>query len=232
MKKSPNSSNNLYQSIGKYHVIILVLLVLCVILMYTCIGILVFKSGPDKQDPAYDHVTLPECNCACHEVQETEEVVTEDISIDLVEEANDPPIEEEFTQEQIIDKTVEDICKLYTKVDPYIVKSMIWHESRYNPNAKSSGGAIGLMQIVPKWHKDRMDYHGVTDLTDIYGNILVGIDYLNDLYRLNGSDTALVLMLYNMNHTKAREMYANGQISSYAKSVMERAERLRNGEIA
>lgn len=229
MKKSPNSSDNLYGTLLALDICILILLI---ILGYACINLFVSKGTHVEETPAYEHETIPECNCACHEIQETEEVVTEDISIDLVEEADDPPPEEELTQEQIIDKTVEDICKLYTKVDPYIVKSMIWHESRYNPNAKSSGGAIGLMQVVPKWHKDRMDYHGVTDLTDIYGNILVGVDYLNDLYRLNGSDTALVLMLYNMNHTKAYEMHANGQISSYAKSVMERAEQLRNGELS
>lgn len=72
---------------------------------------------------------------------------------------------------------------IYTDVDPLLVKAIIYHESRFDPDASnSSGGTIGLMQISPKWHTNRADDLGVS-LTDPYGNILVGCDILNELYK-------------------------------------------------
>lgn len=195
-------------------------------------AMIIHFTTPVKNDgiPQPEHevpTIIYQCDC------NHDDEVQEDISIDMSIVSEAPPPEEPLTEEEQINLYVDEICKLYTSVDPYLVKSMIWHESRYNPNCKSSAGAIGLMQVIPKWHRDRMEHHGVTDLTDPYGNILVGVDYLNDLYRTNGSDkTALVLMLYNMSHTKAYELYESGQISSYAKSVMDRAEKLRSGEIS
>lgn len=36
-------------------------------------------------------------------------------------------------------------------LDPFIVSALIYHESRYQPEAKSKAGACGLTQVIPKY---------------------------------------------------------------------------------
>lgn len=126
-----------------------------------------------------------------------------------------------------IEQDVLDICKHYPNVYPELVHSIIWYESRYNSSSVSKSGCVGLMQVSPKWHKERAARLGVTDLYDQYGNILVGVDYLNDLYRYNGEDWELALMLYSMDNKKARQLYALGMTTTYVDSVIHRAYELR-----
>lgn len=127
-----------------------------------------------------------------------------------------------------IEGYVLDICKRYPDVSPEMVHSVIWHESRYDASSKNSNGTcVGLMQISTKWHKQRAEKLGVTDLFDPYGNILVGVDYLNDLYQYNGKDWNLALMLYSMDNKKARAMYAKGEITNYVSSVIHKEYELR-----
>lgn len=130
----------------------------------------------------------------------------------------------------MIDSYIEAICANYT-IDPELVKSVVWHESRYNPDATSNHGVdVGLMQVSKRWHGKRALELGVLDMQDAYGNLVVGIDYLDELIRLN-KDTSLALMVYNMGPAKASELWANGKISGYAKSVMARARKLNSGGI-
>lgn len=127
-----------------------------------------------------------------------------------------------------IEGYILDICKRYPNVSPEMVHSVIWHESRYDASSKNSNGTcVGLMQISTKWHKQRAEKLGVTDLFDPYGNILVGVDYLNDLYQYNGKDWNLALMLYSMDNKKAREMYSKGEITNYVSSVIHKEYELR-----
>lgn len=41
-------------------------------------------------------------------------------------------------------------------VDPTLVLALIEKESEFNPKAESHMGAIGLMQVIPKYHKDKI----------------------------------------------------------------------------
>ena len=66
---------------------------------------------------------------------------------------------------------------------------------------------------------------GVYDLTDISGNILVGTDYLNELFEKH-SDIYMVLMSYNMGERKATELYEQEIYSNYAVSITERSAEL------
>ena len=129
-----------------------------------------------------------------------------------------------LTEEQKIDGYIEHICKDYD-MDPALIKSIVWHESRYNPKAKN-GSCVGLMQISTRWHTARAKKLGVTDFYDPYGNILVGVDYLSDIFD-NYKDPALVLMMYNMDNNTAMAMYKRGEISGYAQSVLQRAKDLK-----
>lgn len=65
-------------------------------------------------------------------------------------------------------------------VCPELLMAMIEKKSSGNPTAEN-GGCYGLMQVSTKYHSDRMERLGVTDIYDSYGNILVGTDYLMEL---------------------------------------------------
>lgn len=106
---------------------------------------------------------------------------------------------------------------------PELLEAMIETESRGIPTV-SNKSCKGLMQVSEKWHKDRMEKLGVTDLYDEYGNILVGTDYLTELFEEYG-DVGLVLMVYH-GESDAVSKAERGVLSGYAKTILERSEEL------
>ena len=101
-----------------------------------------------------------------------------------------------------------------------LLMAIIESESSGRPTAVN-GDCKGLMQVSQKWHYDRMERLGVSDLYDPYGNILVATDYLVELFEKHG-DLPLVLMIYN-GDSKAYEHYENGTLSAYAEKIMNRS---------
>lgn len=129
-----------------------------------------------------------------------------------------------MTQEELIEHYIFQICQDYPNVNPYLITGQVWVESRFDPKAVSvSGEHVGLMQVSTKWHRHRADRLGVTDMTDIYGNLLIGIDYMSELLSQT-HDEALSLMIYNMGYVEPYKLQAQGIVSSYAKSVMAKAD--------
>lgn len=127
-----------------------------------------------------------------------------------------------------IRRYIYEICRDYPNVDPLIIEAQVFEESRYISSVVGGGGAwLGLMQISPKWHRDRMERLGVTDLFDPYSNLLVGIDYMSELIDIY-HDKVLALMVYN-GSASAYSKWENGQISSYAQNVMNNVYILKNG---
>ena len=106
---------------------------------------------------------------------------------------------------------------------PEFLEAIIEAESRGQADAEN-GGCKGLMQISEKWHIERMERLGVTDIFDEYGNILVGADYLAELFEEYG-EASLVLDLYH-GDSKAMYNYENGILSKYAGKILERSAEL------
>jgi soluble lytic murein transglycosylase-like protein len=79
------------------------------------------------------------------------------------------------------------------KVDPLLILAVMAVESRYNPVAESAMGAKGLMQVIPKFHGDKLLEHGgETALLDPQVNIQVGARILREyLSRFGETETAL-----------------------------------------
>jgi hypothetical protein len=154
----------------------------------------------------------------------------EPINIPIVEEPTNIPIKESIPTDprEVINSYIQDICSKYPNVEPELIRSMVQQESRYNPKA-TNGSCQGLMQISTRWHKDRATRLGVTDFYDPYSNILLGVDYISELLT-KYKDPRLALMLYSMKHKDALELYSNGKISTYATTVLARAEDYKKGE--
>jgi soluble lytic murein transglycosylase-like protein len=78
-------------------------------------------------------------------------------------------------------------------VDPVLILSVVAIESRFNPVAESVVGAKGLMQIIPKYHLDKLlDHGGEEALLDPEVNINVGAQILHEYYRrLQDQEAAL-----------------------------------------
>lgn len=111
-------------------------------------------------------------------------------------------------------------------IDPAIVIGIIERESDFRPKLMGDGGkSYGLMQVMKKWHVSRMKKLGVTNLKDPYQNVLVGIDYLDELIdRDRGVEWAL--MAYNGGPGYANKKAAAGIVTKYAKGVMGYAQNL------
>lgn len=112
---------------------------------------------------------------------------------------------------------IEEIAQQYG-LDKELVHAIIMVESNYDTTAVSSANCLGLMQISPKWHADRMERLGVTDLYDPYGNVLVGCDYIAEL--LEDYDLEFALMIYNQGLDSATRTYQSSGQSEYSKTVM------------
>lgn len=94
-----------------------------------------------------------------------------------------------ISQEQQINKYISEVVsERYPELDCKTIQAIVYNESHYISEAiNNSSGTMGLMQISPKWHKERAISLGVTDLLDAYGNILVGCDILAEVTRESGS---------------------------------------------
>jgi hypothetical protein len=142
-----------------------------------------------------------------------EEVVDEPCVLEVAT-FYDVPLDEEL-QAHIINE-----CKFYG-VEPEIVFAMIERESNFQADVMGDNcNSYGLMQIQPKWHQERMDRLGVTDLMNPYQNTTTGIDFLAEQIDRYDGDVAKALVTYNQGSFK-------GTVTKYAMWIMERAEELR-----
>lgn len=132
---------------------------------------------------------------------------------------------------EVNDKITYDIAEEYAthiynasnkwNLDPMILTSLIHHESRFNNTSVNSvTGAIGLTQIVWKYHKN--------GLTSSFSTISKREDLLNPKNSIYGG--AWILWCYKMSHNgnvkKALARYCPGS-KSYVSNVMNLAHRLK-----
>lgn len=175
------------------------------------------------------------------EVPIHEELVTETFTEDVplfrvkeeleIENTTVAPVQPEYPIYDFIPLSAElqeYICEVSARyeLNPLPVYAIMWRESGFKADAlrvTSKEHSVGMMQVNILWHKERMDKLGVTDIYDPYQNIKVGIDYFVELLSWR-EDTTLewAFMAYNGGPSYADEMTAKGQLSEYAKSVMDK----------
>lgn len=72
-------------------------------------------------------------------------------------------------------------------IDPLLIVAVMAIESGFNPIAESSMGAQGLMQVIPRFHQDKLDEVSGGSLLDPAANIHVGVLVLKEYIRRTGS---------------------------------------------
>ncbi len=95
-------------------------------------------------------------------------------------------------------------------LDPLLILAVMAIESRYNPVAESNAGARGLMQVIPKYHPEKLEQHGgEQSLLVPEVNILVGAQILREYLRRFGGDTETALQVYNGALDEPTSRYSN-----------------------
>lgn len=93
-------------------------------------------------------------------------------------------------------------------VDPVLILAVMAIESRYNPVAESTMGAKGLMQVIPRFHLEKLlDHGGEEALLNPEVNIHVGAQILREYTRRLG-DVELALQMYGGAFDDATAQYA------------------------
>ena len=113
-------------------------------------------------------------------------------------------------QESVYDPEIAAIARA-AGLDPFLVRALIWRESRFNPNTHGEADEHGLMQVTPEvgqmWAKvNKIEGYKDDDLYDPETNIRVGTWYLNRaIKRWNLTDDPVTFALaeYNAGRTNA-----------------------------
>ena len=111
-------------------------------------------------------------------------------------------------------------------LDPLLILAVIAVESRFNPIAESQQGAVGLMQVMPRLHADKLAEIGASSALPPHANIAVGARILREAIRRGGGEAA-GLQLYNGAADDETRAYAN-RVQAERKRLTESLPRLRD----
>lgn len=95
---------------------------------------------------------------------------------------------------------------------PELLIAIIQKESTFRPKVQSRYGAQGLMQVVRRWHRDKL--HPSESLFDPVVNIRVGADVLEEYLALAGGNLDNALRKYS------------GNARGYANTILKESRRL------
>ena len=106
-------------------------------------------------------------------------------------------------------------CNRYN-IDKNLVISIAYVESKFNKNAVSSSGAIGVMQIMPQTAEFIIKNNaivGLNDLFDVKTNVEIGVLYLKYLFE-KYSDEIIVIASYNAGEGNTQKWLENGTLNA------------------
>jgi soluble lytic murein transglycosylase-like protein len=93
-----------------------------------------------------------------------------------------------------------------SQLDPLLILSVMRAESGFKARSRSSAGALGLMQVIPYWHRDKLKGR---DPMKPAVSIEVGTQVLKDCW-----------VKFKGNHLKTLSCYSGGGGKAYHKKVM------------
>ncbi len=94
-------------------------------------------------------------------------------------------------------KYIQEIRKIDPQIDPLIILALIRQESAFNPVARSSAGARGLMQIMPNTGRSLQRNLKIDELNHPNTNLKLGIRYFKRLAKNYEGNLVLALAAYN-----------------------------------
>jgi soluble lytic murein transglycosylase len=119
------------------------------------------------------------------------------------------------------------------RLDPALLAAVIYQESKFRADAKSSSGAIGLMQLLPSTAQGIAIHTGGTRFrtSDLYVpelNVRYGAWYLRHLLEKYG-DERTALAAYNAGQRNVDRWRASGEGISFpeTRAYVDRVERLK-----
>lgn len=121
---------------------------------------------------------------------------------------------------------IEQLSSTTNRVPASLAIAQVALESRFNPDAENNG-AIGLMQIIPNYHQDRLNDICEKPTFDKWYearyNIAVGLSYMDELLGDDYAcgDKTYALMMYNQGPVSGTRTYlAKGIVSDYASTII------------
>jgi peptidoglycan lytic transglycosylase len=119
------------------------------------------------------------------------------------------------------------------RLDPALVAAVIEQESKFDPSARSSAGAVGLMQLTPQTAEGIAEYTGghgfvLSDLENPEINVRYGAWYLRHLLDKYG-DERTALAAYNAGQQNVDRWLAAHEGIQFAetRAYVDRVERLK-----
>lgn len=102
------------------------------------------------------------------------------------------PVSAEFAK-LVVEETFNNAAK--ADVDPFVMLAIMKVESEFDYTARSTAGAIGLTQVIPKWHMDKMP--NTAHVYDPKNNIRVGTEVMAEYLSWYNGDMRKALLQYN-----------------------------------
>jgi soluble lytic murein transglycosylase len=92
-----------------------------------------------------------------------------------------------------------------TELDEMLLLALIRQESAFNPEARSSAGALGLMQVMPQTARKFERIRTIKELLKPSLNLKIGTRYFSNLLKNFNGDTGLALAAYNAGPKKVQD---------------------------
>jgi soluble lytic murein transglycosylase-like protein len=111
---------------------------------------------------------------------------------------------------------VADLIGRERSIDPLLILAIIGVESGFNPFAESPMGARGLMQVIPRFHMDKVpEGKNIHHLFDPAVNIHVGVRVLEEAIRRRGG--LIAGLQYYAGSSDTQNRYANRVMTEKAR---------------
>ena len=138
----------------------------------------------------------------------------------------DVPIEAALAAEPpVIEPIIEAAHR--KRLEPELLVALAWHESRFNPDAVSHAGAVGVMQVMPgtlDWIAGELDRS--LDPRDPADNALAAAAYLDRLLSAH-DDATYALIAYNQGPTALANDGPYPAAETFAEDVLGTRDQLR-----